>query len=55
MVIQKIVVKTKKQRVHTHYKAHEDGLHAAYLNGNVNAHRKINSHVFDMLESIGEL
>jgi hypothetical protein len=54
MVIEKIVIRQKKQRVHTRYKNHEDGLHAAYQNGNVNAHRKINSHVIDMLESIGE-
>jgi len=54
MVIQKIIVKKKKQRVHTQYKNHEDGLHAAYLQEHTGAHRKINDHVVDMLESIGE-
>jgi hypothetical protein len=54
MVIQKIVVAKKKQRVHTQYKNHEDALHSAYLQEHVGTHRKVNNHVVDMLESIGE-
>ena len=55
MVIEKIVVKQKRQRCHTRYKLHEDGLHAAYLNEHTNTHRRVNKQVIACLEEIGEL
>jgi len=55
MVIEKIVIKQKKQRVHTRYKNHEDGLHAAYTQEHVNTHRRVNKQVLNCLEEIGEL
>jgi hypothetical protein len=55
MVIQKIVIKQRKQRCHTRYKNYEDNLHDEYFSRHVNTHRRVNAHVIDMLESIGEL
>jgi hypothetical protein len=54
MVIQKIIITKKKQRVHTQYKNHENGMHATYTDEHVNTHRRVNKEVIDMLESIGE-
>ncbi len=55
MVIAKIIVRRKKQRVHSQYKNHEDALHSAYVQDHIGTHRRVNKQVLSCMEEIGEL